>query len=69
MVGHHALGVDDPVEPFPYAPEHIKKYPPVAGRPKKILEAVPARRHLILRTGEFQSQWSGQNRKGSFDKE
>ena len=40
---------------------------PVADRPKDVLASVATRRDVVQRTGKFQSQWPGHDRKGSFE--
>jgi hypothetical protein len=42
MVGHQAVGVDDPIKPSPHAREHVDKHPPVPDGPKNVLPSVTA---------------------------
>jgi hypothetical protein len=39
MVGDQAVGVDDPVEPFPHTRQHVEKRRPVAVAPERSLRA------------------------------
>ena len=64
MVGHQAVGVDDPVKPSPDAREHFEKHPPVTDGPKNVLPPVTARGDVVERTGKLKSQRSGHDRKG-----
>ena len=47
MVGHQAIGVDDPVKPSPHAREHFEKHPPVTDGPKNVLPSVIARGGVV----------------------
>ena len=69
MVGHQAVGVDDPVEPSLNTPEHVEKHPPVAERPKDVLASLATRRDVVERPGKFQSQWPSYGHKVSFEGE
>jgi hypothetical protein len=54
MVGHQPVAMNDPVEPSPYAREHVEEQPPVADCPKDVLTSVDARSDVVERTGKFQ---------------
>jgi hypothetical protein len=42
MLGHQAVGVDDPVEPFPHTRQHVEKHRPVAVAPEDRIAPVTA---------------------------
>jgi hypothetical protein len=63
MVGHQAVGMDDPVESLPHACEHIEKQLPVTDVSNNVLPSVPSRSDVIECTGKLESQGPGHDSK------
>ena len=58
MVGHLAVGMDDPIEAPAHLPQDRQKLSPILVLEENVLPPVTPRRDVVKSGGVLQSQWS-----------